>query len=543
MPWRGEIGSPRVSESVSQDPARNLRNNSSIEPRKAGRIARFPALLLAGVLALLLAACGSTQLGILPSEAGNFVLNYNPEDATVVVTEEGFESSGISSSSGAAGAEQEAGVKRFRLKPGRYKVTITKSGYLPYEEFFEIAEGDSESEGAVLNLDVELDVDPNPPSNSGGGAVIDPSGLSLQGDPNFSRSQLSSEQQLWYDRLWAAIDRREEADAWAESNDTYRYGRYLNLHFAQLMLALRATGDLRILDEIDRLSQKMASKLDDTNGDGFENWIYQHGDKDEYVGKDVHEMDDGLAHSSIAAVMYAFHVNRDQPSPAGVDYGARADFWFDYLKNNYEAKWRERNNQSDGFPFSGKHLAHPRANFIRYHYYMGIVSGDSGYLDWANHLADMIDDNFKSISSPSGDSVIWCHSTEKCLYAQPTNYVRYTGTAVLELGLEGVGNFGSKGYLNRIANGISGFIVDNGARDLAPDIAGNESLLGIPIRDGTDGDRDRIALFPPLSVFAAYDATGELSEVAMKVYSDIESSAENPRYIEIPAAMLFKLAN
>jgi hypothetical protein len=521
------------------EPAKNA--TSSRNDSEQGKIRRLPAMMLAGLLAMLLAACGSTQLGIMPSEAGNFVLRYTPADAYVVVAEEGFKTSGVTPSGYAAGAQAEEGVKRYELKPGRYKVTVSKAGYLTFEDHFEIAAGEAEGEGAELNLHVELDIDPNPPSDPG--SVIGPSALSLRGNPNFDRSQLSSDQRLWYDRLWTAIDRHEDADAWAASNDTYRYGRYLNLHFAQLMLALRAAGDLRFLDEIDRLAQKMASKLDDTDGDGYENWIYQHGDNDKYVGKDVHEMDDGLTHSSIAAVMYAFHVNRDLPSPSGVDYGARADFWFDYLKNNYEAKWRERNDQPIGFPFTGKNLAHARSNFIRFYYYMGKVSGDSSYIEWANHLAKVVDDNFVTTKSPSGDSFIWCHNTEGCLYAQPTNYARYTVMAVLELALEGVHDFDSEGYLERLANGVTGFIVDNGAKDLAPDIAGNVEREGIPIRDGTEGDRDRIEYLLPLSVLAAYDHTGELAEVAMKVYSDMEPSIESPRNIEIPVAMLLLGSN
>ena len=522
-----------MSTSVRQDPENNQRTHRS-EASNRKPLRRLPATLLALALALLLAACGTTPTGIAPSDAGNFVVRYTPADARVVVTEEGFESSSITTLGVSAQADE--GVRKYDLAPGNYRITVSKSGYLPFEDTFEIAEGEAEGEGAELNIQVELEVDPNPPSNPG--AVIDPSGLSLRGNPDFDRARLGDQQQLWYDRLWSAIDRHEDADSWAASNDTYRYGRYLNLHFAQLMLALRATGDLKILDEIARLTERMADELDDTNGDGYLNWIYQHGDSS-YVGDDEHEMDDLLTHSSIAAVMYAFHVNRDLPSPSGdYDYGALADFWLDYLQNHYEPKWRDRNDQSDGFPFTGKHLAHPRANAIRLHYYMGLVSGDEGYIEWANELARMIDENFVTTDSPSGEAFVWCHSTEKCLYAQPTNYVRYTGTAVLELALEGVYNFGSDGYLEHIANGITGFIVDNGAEDLAPDISGNEEREGIPIRDGTDGDRDRIDLFPPLSIYAAFDHTGELREVAMDVYSDMEPSAENPENIEIPTAML-----
>src|SRR5690606_15028028 len=94
--------------------------------------------------------------------------------------------------------------------------------------------------------------------------------------------------------------------------------------------------------------------------------------------------------------------NQALPSPSGVDYQERADFWADYLQD-WEAKWRARNRKATGFPFISKHLTHPHLNLLRFHWYSYRLTNDEGYLREANRLADeMNSGQFKSISTSNG---------------------------------------------------------------------------------------------------------------------------------------------
>jgi hypothetical protein len=566
-----------VVENRSLAPARN----QTADSRPVERLKKFRPLsmiLLAVLTALLLAGCGTSVLptGILPSEEGNFVLRFSPAGAQVLMTRDGFATTSVGAH-GASATEDEVGELRYRLTPGRYKLRIVSSGYRPYEETIEIDEDSSIEQPAVHPVELvaapDYGQDGTDSVTDGTDGVTDGTdgvtdgtdgegdtpvdvpdsvvsrGYALRGDPSFSISSLSTTEQLWYDRLWAGIERPDQlANSWASSGDLYQYGRYLNLYLSHLMLALRTTGDLALLDEIDRLTRKMEAKLKDAwrdgSTDGYLGWQWLNDSSEsKYYGRDNHRMDEVMTHSVVAAVMYAFHVNRDLASPSGVDYGARADFWYGYLKNEFEAKWRDRNNKPSGFPFLDTNaLAHPKVQYARYHYYMAQVSGDTSYRAEADRLAKLTDRNFVRTSSSSGPAFVWCHGTDDCMYAQPTNYIRYTISAVADLALEGMAPFDAPDYLSYIANSVTAFVIDNGARDLAPDISGNVVREGIPIRSGTVGDRDRVYYALPLALLGRYDGTGEIVNVVSKVYVNLESSVERPANIEFPAAMLFNLS-
>ncbi|MEX2535695.1 MAG: hypothetical protein WD273_08855, partial [Trueperaceae bacterium] len=233
-------------------------DNATTAHKKRG-VRSFPVILLAGLLTVLLAACGTTPLpGIVPSENGNFILHFNPADAQVSVVEEGFEASGVSGHSASDTTANGAGILRYTLNPGRYRVQITKPGYRTVEEVVEVPESASEEEPAELSLIVELE--PEQPASEDGsagengsgdpigdsGAVVTPLNFSLRGDPNFSAGELKGDQRLWYERLRAAMrhpDQTLDATSMAGSDDAYNYGRGLYTHNHSLLLGLRATGD------------------------------------------------------------------------------------------------------------------------------------------------------------------------------------------------------------------------------------------------------------------------------------------------------------
>src|SRR5690606_10309211 len=85
--------------------------------------------------------------------------------------------------------------------------------------------------------------------------------------------------------------------------------------------------------------------------DGYLNWVWRQNHGEAYQGKDTNQLDEIKTHAMIASVAYALELNRDLKSPGGRNYGAHADFWQDYLVNDFEAKWRDRRNKPTGFPF------------------------------------------------------------------------------------------------------------------------------------------------------------------------------------------------
>ncbi|HEX7003924.1 MAG TPA: carboxypeptidase-like regulatory domain-containing protein [Trueperaceae bacterium] len=568
-----------MSTSVWQDPA-NQRESVS----KKNHLRRLSATLLAGVVALLLAACGSTPMGIQPTEAGNFVLRYTPADARVVVTEEGFESSSISTLSVTAQANE--GVKRYQLAPGSYRVTVSRSGYLTFEDQFEIAEGEAEGQGAELNLQVELEVDPNPPSDPG--SVIAPSSLSLRGDPNFSPSSLTPEQRLWYERLRAAMnnpDQTMDPVEMAESDDAYNYGRGLFTHNLSLLLGLRATGDLRFLDEVDRLMQEVRDNLydgwcggvDDSiskgrygtmrGEDGFLNFRRRHDEGSEIYCRDVADLEEGMVHSHIALVMYAYHMNRDLESPSGVDYAERADFWLDYLLDHFEAKWRKRSGtEFPGMDFIDVKFCHTYNAFQMYYYFVGRVLQDQGdsrasaYLAYGREMTDRMFETpyipdeqgsgFMNTSTPLGEAVVWSFGApgedldpgDASLEACPTTYTRYMVPSLIQLHLEGVYRWDDS-ILRKIATGLAYFVFDTddiSDRDepFAAGVTGDEKVEGIlPTEYRTRFDENGYAI-SALANIMPWNDTGRIEDISMQVYEGEEGDLDNPHSVHLPASFL-----
>src|SRR5690606_31560066 len=57
--------------------------------------------------------------------------------------------------------------------------------------------------------------------------------FSLRGDPNFSKSDLTDEQRLWYERIWAAVrnpNANPDMDRLAASDELYYYARAVHSH-------------------------------------------------------------------------------------------------------------------------------------------------------------------------------------------------------------------------------------------------------------------------------------------------------------------------
>jgi hypothetical protein len=329
-------------------------------------------------------------------------------------------------------------------------------------------------------------------------------------------------------------------DDMATSNDTYKYGRDVNTHVTSLLQVLRVTGDPRILEEVDRIAELMRAQLKDWsittyNGtvyqaDGYLNWLYNYDAG--YIGTDAHQMDEQLAHSLVATMAYAFSVNRDLDPR----YAERADFWTNYLKNHFEAKWRKRTGIATGFPFLTKKLAHVHIQWIRYHYYMYKLTGEQAYYDEAVRMAGIMDQHITEVSTPYGPAAQWFHGMpilgEADLGIQRMSYARYTVHAAADLALEGFDVFASQGFMQKMAVMLSYFVMDSGAP------ASFAYLI-----DGTSDPRETNGRYSysPYTQLGYWDSTGRVLPISQQVYDTLETVPESPQRVFIPAGMLFSL--
>jgi hypothetical protein len=407
---------------------------------------------------------------------------------------------------------------------------------------------------------------------------------SLVGDPNFKVSNLPPDAQLWYKRIQGSIARREyqargwpsTPDEWARSGDAYLIGRPLNTHITGLLLTFRQTGDLKILDEVDRLMQMCRAQLRDEYGagkfkgqkDGYLNWrfTYAPGTTDKIRGTDNgRELDEVLSASVAATCGYAFHVNRHLKSPSGVNYGERADFWKTYLTKHWEPKWRKRNRKPSGFPFMKAGLFHIFTNQIRTMHYMGKLTGNSAYTKEAERLAAIWLKNMIITKTPAGDAYMWGHSVAFDVTretnpgnAQMTVYLIKTYSAALDMHFDGFAHFAHEGHMKLLMMNFREIILDGKSTSLplARGTAGEGIRTGIRL-----GDRKTISLRPTMGndhkyvrkeisawsnnlfpILTRWDNTSKLEKFTLKAYNEVEKRRlEKPREIGTPVAM-FHLA-
>ncbi|MBX3144962.1 MAG: hypothetical protein KF813_14480 [Trueperaceae bacterium] len=378
--------------------------------------------------------------------------------------------------------------------------------------------------------------EPTPP------APTPPAGTSsdLRGNPSFSPSSLSSAARSSYDALWSVIRNPsgQNPTAWASSDDLYVYARTLHTHIQSLLLAFRVTGDLALLDEVDRLTTIMRSKLHDSwrgtrdgssQRDGYLNWVWRGSDDKTHAGKDLNELDEMKTHALIAVVAYALDLNRDLRSPGGRNYGASADYWEDYLVNHFEKKWRSRHGKASGFPFMVRPHAHTYHSWLKWHYYMGLLTGKSGYTREAERMAGIIwNRELKTVSTSTGTAYVWARSIVSEgggeNYLQPTTYARYVYADIVELHLEGFGRWADTSEVRRFANTVSGMIIDKAGRKssydwFSSDIGGRTARAGIRV----DSSWERMDVYKyqasGFPLIMAWDTSGRMKTITDEVRS------------------------
>ena len=390
----------------------------------------------------------------------------------------------------------------------------------------------------------------------------DRDGSSLRGDPSFKASSMPAEAQVWYRRLWEGIESPNSSydpDKWAKSGDLYTYARSLHTHIQTLLMAFRFTGDLKLLDEADRLVELMRAELHDSwrgvvdgsrvsdGKDGYRNWVWKQNHSDFHTGKDLNKLDEMKTHAIVAAVAYALDLNRDLKSPAGRNYGAHADFWVDYLVNEFEAKWRKREKKSSGFPIMTRPDNHTYYSWTKWHYYMADLTGNSAYRKEAERMASILWDNeIFSASTSNGTAYVWNKGVLSLGgsqdYLEPTTYARYTYGDTLEFHLEGFHKWASEENLRRATRTIATWVIDpDGAKRgtdwFAKDIGGEKRRAGID----PDPDWGRMDIYrweaSPYVWLMHWDSTGRMKDITKKA-QDRLGGPEAHRTVYIPAGFL-----
>ena len=398
--------------------------------------------------------------------------------------------------------------------------------------------------------------------------------FSLRGNPNFNKADLTSEERLWYARMWAAIQHSSPTSnhhSQSRSGNLYSYARPLNETITVMLYAFRATGDLRLLDEIDRLLQNMRGKLRttwvDANGNsitpndgtqGLRRWNFLSGSQtSSSYGKDIRIMDAVMTHALIAEVAFAFKTNIGLASPAGIDYAERASFWQSYLVNDFEKIWQIRSSKTDK-DYWNHQISHSWGSNVRWLYYMGQLTGETAYANEALVKGQRVIDNQLDVSTSAGTAKVWSHRLFEYAYGlQPFVYARYDWMILTSLHLDGFMLY-DRTLLQKHAVTLSHFVMNNGSTDFSFDAGGMQDRTGtrltdgtrhlIPTRDPWDGSsltyaretRNRYAI-SAMTQLGAFDASGNIRSVSEAVYRAVESDLENPSRPFIPAGIFLSL--
>jgi hypothetical protein len=303
------------------------------------------------------------------------------------------------------------------------------------------------------------------------------------------------------------------------------------------------------------------------NPDGYLNYRRRTSDSDSvHYCRDVSDLEEALVHGHLAMVMYAFHANRHLASPSGVDYGERADFWLEYLREHFEAKWRARSGTSwPTMDFIDLKFCHTYLQMTLYFYFVGTRLAEEGspdaspYLRQALRLTDGMflvpyvpgeqPGGFVPVGTPLGDAVVYSFGapggtdvSATHLEGCPATYARYMLTSVLALRLESFGRWDDD-IMTKLANGIAHFVLDtdqvsDSAEPFAAGVAGDLGAAGIaPTVYRSRGSTSFFSM-TPFAAYAAWEDSGRIEEVTLQVYEAVESDPDRPERVFIPAAML-----
>jgi hypothetical protein len=384
-----------------------------------------------------------------------------------------------------------------------------------------------------------------PPSAGSSGST----NLSLRANPNFRESNLPSETRRWYRRFMAAINNSQSralANDTARRGDLSRMGRTVDTYVTSILTVFRVTGDPKLLDEVDRVMQLARGSLKRDNR-GYLYWPWLRDRKHRHYGTDngSFDLDRQLTHGVVAMAAYTFQVNANLNSR----YRERANFWTNYLKNHFEKKHRERRGIRSGFPFMVSRMTHAYVSWTRYHYYMHKLTGERGYLNEAQRMAEVL--NRQMVTVNGGSAYVWDHFVTREPHnrgtqfansygCQHSTYARYTMHGLQDLANEGFSVF-NNAFMRRVAGTLRDNIM-NGTNSFSRDVCGGRNMGSLRSRHGGN-DAANFYVGSPFTELAAWDSSGKIARIAEGAYRNREQwFMEKPRNIFIPAAMVFQLS-
>jgi hypothetical protein len=321
---------------------------------------------------------------------------------------------------------------------------------------------------------------------------------------------LTPQEQLWFDRLLAAMTGSEVlVNTIMTTGDTYDLGRAGGDYVESLLMAFRATGDVRFLDRVYDLSERARGSLRDAwldgSTDGYTSWIWQIDPTNAtYYGKDTNWLDESISSGNAALWAWALHANR------GLDprYGVAADFWRNWLENQFLAKWYARAGGDPLVAWNTPYAAfykpdtEPRSANWRLAHYLWRLTGNTFYRDrenqivaelaGANHINPAHPQAYRWTKETSPSSVNW----------QPVNYANYYMRVVLEMNYEGMPFFSSPVEMKRFAAAFRDVIY-------ASTLPARTTMTNTVNGDGSTG----YALYA-FNGFATWDTTGFLLNLA-----------------------------
>lgn len=321
---------------------------------------------------------------------------------------------------------------------------------------------------------------------------------------------LTPQEQLWYDRLLAAMTGSEVlVNTIMTTGDTYDLGRAGGDYIESLLMAFRATGDVRFLDRVYDLSERARGSLRDAwldgTTDGYLSWIWLIDPTNAtYYGRDTNWLDESISSGNAALWAWALNANR------GLDprYGVAADFWRNWLENHFLAKWYARAGGDPLVAWNTPYAAfykpdtEPRSANWRLAHYLWRLTGNTFYRDretqivaelaGANHLNPAHPQAYRWTKETNPSSVNW----------QPVNYANYYMRVVLEMNYEGMPFFSSPVEMKRFAAAFRDVIY-------ASTLPARTTMTNNVNGDGSTG----YALYA-FNGFATWDTTGFLLNLA-----------------------------
>lgn len=323
---------------------------------------------------------------------------------------------------------------------------------------------------------------------------------------------LSPAQQVWFDRMLPALDASANlANNFMRSNDSYTIGRDGGNYTEALWVAWLSTGDKRFLDRMYDLTQMARDSLRDAwrdgTTDGYTDWQWLIDPTNAtYYGKDTNWLDESIASGNAALWMYAFNANR------GLDarYGEAADFWRDWLENEFLAKWYSRVGGNPMVAWNTPYAAfykpdtEPRSANWRLAWYLWKVTGNTFYRDRADQIvAELSGAQLDNPAHPLAWR--WTKETNPASQSwQLVNYANYYVRVVIEMNLENQAWYSSDAVMKKFAGTF---------RDVV--YANSKPALTAMTNDVGGGGSTAYALYA-FNGLARWDSTGFLADLADK---------------------------